>query len=69
MGPDRNPEFVTKLVPYVTLLNRFYCYYTLYRLFHSIEQNRELSWPVLLYIFLSFAVPCFLDYFELVSDA
>ncbi len=68
MGPNSDPEFITKFVPYVTLFNRFYTYYVLYRLYSSIEQNYKLSWPVFLYIVFSFAVPCGLDYFQLISD-
>ena len=69
MGPNSDPEFITKFVPYVTLFNRFYTYYVLYRVYSAIEQNHKLSWPVLLYIVFSFAVPCGLDYFQLISDA
>ena len=69
IGPNFDLEFITKIVPYVTLLNRFYTYYVLYRVYSAIEQNHKLSWPVLLYIIIFCAVPCCLDYFQLISDA
>jgi hypothetical protein len=69
MEPDRNSELFSDILPFFRLFNRAYCYFFLCYLFSSIQRNRELSWPELLYILFFFAVPCVLDYFQLAADA
>jgi len=69
MAGEDNPGFFSTVSPFVTLFNRLYFYFVLYRVFSYVQEDRELSWVQILNFLFVLTAACCLDYFNLFSDA